>query len=240
MSNEASPTVGDVKPERLSDVRQGVPIPKDFYAAKVSRDKKLVGLEGEMEDRADQLEERKDLVFLGDHVKRGRSAAGIELAHQIFLYGLPSGPRRNVPVRKLSRLATMAGVEKKELERHVVNWTREAMRIAREASPMYAFACSKEARATHIEDLVKMRAQMDRMEEALEVLIPGEKAYSDMSRLLIAQRKEWQDASGVSSGVKVAEAAAKLEAAALVKALGEDEEEEVPPEKKVDGDTFDC
>jgi len=206
---------------------------------KAARDQRLADLEGEGEDRADAIEERRDLVFLGDHVRHGRMREGIELAHQIFLYGLPTGPRRNVPVRKLSRLATLAGVEKKDLERHVVNWTREAMRIAREASPMYAFACSKEARDVHTADLVKMRDQIVRMEEALEVLIPGEKAFSDMSRLLIAQRKEWQDASGITSGVKVSEAAAKLEAAALVKAMNEEEEEPEEVEKKVDGDTFD-
>lgn len=224
----------------IKDVREGRPVIDLARAEEMARtrDERLAAMEEDQEDLAQKLEDKQELVFLGNATEEGRVRAGIELAHQLFLYGLPEGPRKNVPIRKLSRLRTLTGTPVEVLERHAGTWRREAMRLAREASPLHTFACSEEAKKKHVSDLECMREEISRMEGALEELEPGSVKYEKAMKLLTNMRKEWRDASGVTSGVMVTEAALKMEAQMLVDAMREDETPE-DPKHIVDGEVFD-
>lgn len=182
--------------------------------------------EEELEDLMDQRDLEEGRIILRMMEEGLGDKGALNLAHQLFIYGLPEGPRRGVPIRALTKLARLVGVDPKLLKPHIRPWTREAMRMARDASPIYAFACSKEARETHLADLEKMRAGITDIEAAIANATPGTRAWVDLHRLLKDARKEWQDASGITSGVKVSEAAATMQAKALVDSIKEEHSDE--------------
>jgi len=208
----------------LADVRQGKKTPPSFKEYEDRQKKREIvqaDREDELEDRYDALTEREDLIFFEKFVESGRSKSGLQLAHQLFLYGLPDGPRRNIPVRNLQRLARLSGTPKEKLEPHSSKWAREAMRLARNASPMYAFACSDAARESHEADLDILRNQIDALQNEIDDCDVGSDDYMKMIKLQSALRKQWQDSSGVTSGVRISEAAAKIEAAAMLASIHE-------------------
>lgn len=178
--------------------------------------------EDEMEDLLEQQakEEGRLVIRMLENVTTDKGR--LNLAHQLFIYGLPEGPRRGIPIRNLTKLARICGVHRKVLEPHARPWTREAMRIASETSPIYAFACSKEARETHLKDLEVMRSNIADIEQAIAESKAGSPQWINLHRLLKEARKEWQDASGVTSGVKISEEAAKLQAKALIDSMKEE------------------
>ena len=208
-----------IEAAKLGDVRQGIKKadPKRAEHMRDVKDRKLAEAELRVEGLHEELDAREDLVFYEDFTGAGREQLGLQLAHQLFLYGTPA---RKVPIRNLTTLARYSRIPKPVLERHAVAWAKESMRLAREATPLYKFACSPEAHANHSKDLDNMRTRIDALQEKLDSgdLEVGEKAYNDTTRLLIAARKEWQDASGVGAGIKVSEAAAKIEAKSLMDA----------------------
>lgn len=202
------------------------------------RSKVLASLEEEREEILHEEEVRKDLVFVEERIEKEMGYSGLTGAHRLYLYGRTSGPRRGVPVTNLKILRNLTGVRVDVLQRHSKSWNREAMRLAREMSPMHRFACSPEARRKHDDDLQSMRDQIERMEIALEGMEVGTRVFIETTKVLNMVRKEWQDASGVSSGVRVTEAALKLEAERLNDVLKQQGEGEQGP-VEIDGDVFD-
>ena len=205
------PKLGDLRVEEVS--RPAIPVKEE-----VSRAFK----EEEMENWLENLDNEEGRIVL-KLMEDGISDKGrLNLAHQLFIYGLPEGPRRGIPIRSVIKLGRLCGVHQKLLAPHVRPWTREAMRLARDASPIYAFAVSKAARETHLEDLERMRSQIVEIEEAIAHSLPGSRQWIDLRRLLAEARKEWRDASGVTSGVKISEEAAKLQAKLLLQSIDEE------------------
>lgn len=225
------PTLGEL---RVEEIAKPPPIP---VAQEVHRAFK----EDEMEDLLEQQarEEGRLIIRMMENVvgDKGR----LNLAHQLFVYGLPEGPRRGIPIRNVAKLARVCGLHRKVLEPHVRPWTREAMRIARDSSPIYAFACSKEARETHLKDLETMRVNIGKIEEAITSSAVGSRQWIELHRLLKEARKEWQDASGVTSGVKISEEAAKLQAKALIDSMKEENSDKPgrEPVRRIGGKCFD-
>lgn len=223
------PTMGDIRVD--SPVRPQVPVKQEINRS---------FQEDEMEDLLEELDRKEGRLVLKmlevDVGDKGR----LNLAHQLFLYGVPEGPRKGIPIRNINRLAKVCGLNRALLTPHVRPWTREAMRIARDSSPIHAFACSKEAREMHLADLKRMREGIESIEEAIRTSPAGSRQWIQLHQLLKEARKEWQDASGVTSGVKISEEAAKLQAKMLVDAMKEENAEREPASpRRVSGQCFD-
>lgn len=133
-------------------------------------------------------------------------------AHTIYLFG-ENGRR---PVRDLEELSLMTGVDSRRLNTLVGSWRREAMRLAREASPLFNMAASSRARADHHKDLEKMRARI----EEFELLLPPVESsdFPAKYRMLMMMRKEWQDAAGVSAAIEISKMCILMEAKQMLQA----------------------
>jgi hypothetical protein len=142
-------------------------------------------------------------------------------AHNIFLFG------RNgrSPVRDLDRLSEMTKVPVPRLEILAPIWLKEAMRMAREASPLYNMVASTKARTAHFKDLDSMRKTIDALEAALPDI--DHPTFPAKYRFLMEARKEWQTMSGIMAAISISESAIMLEVKAKFAATPKQEGEEV-------------
>ena len=135
-------------------------------------------------------------------------------AHNLFLFG-KNGRR---PIRSLSVLAHMTGVPLRKLEIVAPAWKREALRLAREASPLFAMASTTKARVQHSHDLDRMRQDIDAYAEAMPEVTHRD--FPSKSRHLMLMRKEWQDAAGITSAINISQAMLLMEGKAMLEKAG--------------------
>jgi len=135
-------------------------------------------------------------------------------AHNLYLFG-KKGQR---PVRDLEELSRLTGVPVRRLEIVAPAWRREAMRLAREASPLFAMASTTKARTDHHKDLEKMRARIDRYEERMPDIT--HKDFPAKLRILMMMRKEWQDSAGITAAINLSQACMMMEAKMMIQGDG--------------------
>jgi hypothetical protein len=174
-------------------------------------------------DRINKVEDYREA--LTREIVQGSEAAALldddtARAHTIYLFG-ENGRR---PVRDIEELSLMTGVDAVRLRMVAPAWRREAMRLAREASPLFNMAASTKARADHHKDLDKMRVRI----EEFEALLPSVESadFPAKYRMLMMMRKEWQDAAGVSAAIEISKMCILMEAKQMITA---------PPKEPEDG-----
>lgn len=121
-------------------------------------------------------------------------------AHNLYLFGVNG----RQPVRDLEKLSRQTGVAVTRLKLLAPVWRREALRLAREASPLFAMAANEKSRKHHYADLEKMRVRIDEFEATLPET--SDASFGAKYRMLMLMRKEWQDAAGVTAAIGISQA----------------------------------
>lgn len=147
---------------------------------------------------------------------------GMAEAHQLFVYGIEG----QKPVRDVQKLSKITGVSAARLKIMASRWNKEVMRLAREASPLFAMAASLKARADHNRDLERMREKIEAFEKTIPD--PDHKDFQGKYRMLMMMRKEWQDSAGVTAAIEISKTCMLWEAKNFINASNPQADTDAP------------